>query len=396
MSETIQVDTIGGFITASPNCRGCGAPLLRENAWMTDGCPCNSPLGVNSANETRWRLLMDLQQAQASERDAALAEVARLKGELEKAQQQPAGDWEAEFDKRFYNSAHIRGRTLNERIGVGEYKTSQLADVESVKRFIRAHVASPVVSRERCEECIDAAMSAFQAHPDVMFVGAMNNPDVKLSKAMEIVTRAVLTAAGLRVEGDGGEDNYSELEEDALTLDQFKRVVEYLKETGQAEGCSSPPELSDEELGRIVWTELDKFYRSGTLLDEIVRDWPEEFQAHVAAAAVRAAVAVADPLLKRIAGLEGAIREHQRQSEGRFGWTDWNQDLYRAAGIAKPVPLRTPTDELLAEHALLLNEHGEASWQVAAILENNKNNSEFIELAKTATRLRRALNKKPS
>lgn len=29
-------------------CGGCGKPLLPENAWMEDGCPCNSPKGVNA------------------------------------------------------------------------------------------------------------------------------------------------------------------------------------------------------------------------------------------------------------------------------------------------------------------------------------------------------------
>jgi hypothetical protein len=60
-------DIIGGFPIDNPNCLGCGKPLLIENAWMTDGCPCNTPLGVNSMNETRWRLLMELQQKQARE-----------------------------------------------------------------------------------------------------------------------------------------------------------------------------------------------------------------------------------------------------------------------------------------------------------------------------------------
>lgn len=58
-------DIIGGFPYADPNCKGCGRTLKLENAWMTDGCPCNSPLGINSMNETRWRLLMELQQEQA-------------------------------------------------------------------------------------------------------------------------------------------------------------------------------------------------------------------------------------------------------------------------------------------------------------------------------------------
>lgn len=60
-------DVIGGFPYASPTCKGCGNPLSIENAWMADGCPCNAQLGVNSMNETRWRLLMQLQQQQSRE-----------------------------------------------------------------------------------------------------------------------------------------------------------------------------------------------------------------------------------------------------------------------------------------------------------------------------------------
>jgi rubrerythrin len=29
-------------------CRGCGHPMARENAGMSDGCPCNSPSGINN------------------------------------------------------------------------------------------------------------------------------------------------------------------------------------------------------------------------------------------------------------------------------------------------------------------------------------------------------------
>ena len=63
----MKTDTIGGFPVVSDTCAGCGKPLLLENAWMTDGCPCNTSLGVNSLNETRWRLLMELQQQQSRE-----------------------------------------------------------------------------------------------------------------------------------------------------------------------------------------------------------------------------------------------------------------------------------------------------------------------------------------
>lgn len=69
----MQVDIIGGFPLVDPNCNGCGKPLLLENAWMTDGCPCNSPLGVNSLNETRWRLLMNFQQQQSRHLERAKA-----------------------------------------------------------------------------------------------------------------------------------------------------------------------------------------------------------------------------------------------------------------------------------------------------------------------------------
>lgn len=61
----MNADYIGNFPKVDPNCAGCGKPLVIENAWMTDGCPCNTPLGVNNDNETRWRLLMQLQQQQS-------------------------------------------------------------------------------------------------------------------------------------------------------------------------------------------------------------------------------------------------------------------------------------------------------------------------------------------
>lgn len=61
----MDTDTIGGFPIIDPNCKGCGKPLTIDNAWMADGCPCNTALGVNSMNETRWRLLMELQQTQS-------------------------------------------------------------------------------------------------------------------------------------------------------------------------------------------------------------------------------------------------------------------------------------------------------------------------------------------
>jgi hypothetical protein len=61
-------------------CNGCGEPLSVENAWMEDGCPCNSPMGVNSQNETRWLLLHELQQRQAHHLRAAERDAARYRG----------------------------------------------------------------------------------------------------------------------------------------------------------------------------------------------------------------------------------------------------------------------------------------------------------------------------
>ncbi len=71
-------DIIGGFPQVDPNCKGCGKPLTVANAWMTDGCPCNTNLGINSQNETRWRLLMELQQQQARSIERAITSCSRL------------------------------------------------------------------------------------------------------------------------------------------------------------------------------------------------------------------------------------------------------------------------------------------------------------------------------
>lgn len=56
-------------------CFGCGATLIMKNAWMEDGCPCNSKTGCNNENLCRWTLLHRLQQRGS-------AEIAKLKEEL--------------------------------------------------------------------------------------------------------------------------------------------------------------------------------------------------------------------------------------------------------------------------------------------------------------------------
>lgn len=85
---TTDTDIIGGFPIAQPHCLGCGKELLLENAWMTDGCPCNHVLGVNNQNETRWRLLIQLQQRTHSECEQLADKWRQRAGYL---QQQEAG-----------------------------------------------------------------------------------------------------------------------------------------------------------------------------------------------------------------------------------------------------------------------------------------------------------------
>ena len=67
MATEHRTDVVGNFPIVNSKCMGCQKPLLLENAWMADGCPCNSSLGVNNQNEYRWRLLMQLQQQQSYE-----------------------------------------------------------------------------------------------------------------------------------------------------------------------------------------------------------------------------------------------------------------------------------------------------------------------------------------
>lgn len=73
-----ESDIIGGFPVVNPNCAGCGKPLQIENAALTDGCPCNSPLGVNNMNETRWRLLLNAIQNEKLKNEK-LQQVIKLK-----------------------------------------------------------------------------------------------------------------------------------------------------------------------------------------------------------------------------------------------------------------------------------------------------------------------------
>jgi hypothetical protein len=66
-------------ITKATNCWGCGKELMAENCWMDDGCPCNTPRGVNDGNQliSDWR--REREQKASHELAALRAEVQRVK-----------------------------------------------------------------------------------------------------------------------------------------------------------------------------------------------------------------------------------------------------------------------------------------------------------------------------
>ncbi len=37
------------FLTCPMSCNGCGTPLLLQNMYVDDGCPCNTQRGINFA-----------------------------------------------------------------------------------------------------------------------------------------------------------------------------------------------------------------------------------------------------------------------------------------------------------------------------------------------------------
>jgi hypothetical protein len=70
-----------GYATTEPGkqpgvCGGCGQPLLKENAWMEDGCPCNTKAGVNHGNQ----LISDWRNELRQEAQAKLAELQKQIG----------------------------------------------------------------------------------------------------------------------------------------------------------------------------------------------------------------------------------------------------------------------------------------------------------------------------
>jgi len=97
--------------TDTPNCAGCGEPLLLKNAWMYDGCPCNSPSGVNDDNLRRWKLLWQLQQQGARRYEQAERELAAAQERNERLcealQRLRLGEWYVTADNVRANAAEV-------------------------------------------------------------------------------------------------------------------------------------------------------------------------------------------------------------------------------------------------------------------------------------------------
>lgn len=67
-------------------CNGCGKSLRPENAWMEDGCPCNTPKGANDGNQviSDWR--RDAQQQTSRDLTAALRTINSITDENKRLQ----------------------------------------------------------------------------------------------------------------------------------------------------------------------------------------------------------------------------------------------------------------------------------------------------------------------
>lgn len=188
MASETNTDTIGGFEVSGPDCAGCGKPLLVENAWMTDGCPCNTPLGVNSMNETRWRLLMQLQQQQARE-------IERLRGLLDGGDEglfeRRDRSWQEANDEqrhRFWvNQRHLIERR-DDQLAEARTKNDQL---ESALRASESQVDALVGACQAASEYIN--------HEDCTVLTLWPSTMRKINEALS-VTPATAKARAKRVQ----------------------------------------------------------------------------------------------------------------------------------------------------------------------------------------------------
>lgn len=81
-------DFINGIVKAVVTaCFGCGNPMLNENAWMEDGCLCNTHKGINCRNPAR---VAQLEQYARDIKEQANKDVAEIKIQLATAYQKEA------------------------------------------------------------------------------------------------------------------------------------------------------------------------------------------------------------------------------------------------------------------------------------------------------------------
>ena len=83
-------------------CQGCNTPLDPVNAWMADGCPCNSPAGVNAGVLEDWRWFITQQNEQIKQAMATLAAAERDVSGFTKrayANQNKIAELQAEVDR---------------------------------------------------------------------------------------------------------------------------------------------------------------------------------------------------------------------------------------------------------------------------------------------------------
>lgn len=118
---------------AHPVCRGCNQPLKAENAWISDGCPCNNPRGINHGLVPKECCTCD----ECSPQHAASSDVEQTY-EQARADLTAAGISMTEFNKRLHKmidkwETHWR-RNAEQRDAEAEKYASGIPD--NLKGFV--------------------------------------------------------------------------------------------------------------------------------------------------------------------------------------------------------------------------------------------------------------------
>jgi hypothetical protein len=138
----------GSVYYATPEpCRGCGKPLAVDNAWMEDGCPCNTAAGVNNQNAYRWHLLQQLQQRQSRELEAAQSDRSRVSAlEAKRDRLREAIEWairlgSADPDGEIDWSGDIKGLLVSYVTGPREECNKTIESLYALKEAARPFAA---------------------------------------------------------------------------------------------------------------------------------------------------------------------------------------------------------------------------------------------------------------